>query len=620
MGGELIMATQVNLSELMGATQAAPVESTNFYKERNEAFASIAVNAVANTPETQIAAQEKQAAIAQQRTQQTLSMLMETKAKDMEAYGTYKAEFDTRSQDYDMLQGQRRENLSKLTEEESDPSKNNIFLHPVKTIVSAFKSMQLSEKNNAIANEMNALSDEMAQATKEYTTVRQFNAEQLAFNLQTEVNLKSETALIAAQQAERSAHLRYTDTQDDIAKLTTAASGLTAVSAETAAGKGAKAVPTDAELAVYRSTKLNTPHSPVVTDAERPNLMRALQSEADDVQASVSQLSVRYNGYIKEGAGSTETPTSFAQRDIVSSVNSGYARGLDKLTQSRYGEIADIGLQLRVEQIAAAARAGDMGALGAGEKANPALMKILADTKNLADTTALQLQIKGALEGDFSNSVTEGVKYIQQDMSSVVSSRTVSESRPYVDPAALSSVLGNSNYLVSNIPQKYLMGKDETAVRAEADVVAKVSGMTGGDLASHKLLSANEFLKKLGVVSAPERVSIMQKWLQHSVQDAYAQRGAYSSLGGLAKVSVAAKGEDFVVPLVTRQIKSSSTIFGSLVPAMPSLDLSSAAGLATYIELSEKGVMEQAQFAKQQADKVRESTGAFYQSRMPPQF
>lgn len=588
------MPAQINLSELMQASQAAPVEGTNFYKERNEAFTSIAVNAVANTPETQIAAQQKQAAVAQQRAEQSLSAILQTREKDMQAYGSYKAEYDGRSADYDMLQGQRRENLATLTQEESDPQKNNIFLHPIKTIVSTFKSAQIKEKNAAVVNEMNALSDEMAQANKEYISVRQFNADQLAFNLQTEVNLKSESALIAAQQAEKSAALRYVDTQDDIAKLTTATAGLSAVDIDTAAGRGrqGKPTPTDAELAVYRSTKLNTPYSSVVTDAERPNLLRALQSEQEDVQSSVSQLSLRYTGYIKEGAGSTETPTSFAQREVVTSVNGGYARGLDKLTQSRYSEIADIGLQLRVEQIAASARAGDLSGLGAGEKANPALMKILGDTKNLADQTALQLQIKGALESDFSNSVSEGVKYIQQDMASVVSNQTATDKRPYVDPAAISSVLSNSNYLVSNIPQKYLMGKDETSLRAEADVVAKVSGMTGGDLASHKLLSANEFLKKIGVVSAPERVSIMQKWMQHSVQDAYAQRGAYSSLGGLAKVSVASKGEDFVVPLVTRGTKGGG-IFG-IAPAMPSLDLSSAAGLATYIELAEKGVLEQA--------------------------
>jgi hypothetical protein len=584
----------INLSELMQASQAAPVESVNFYKERNEAFASIAINAAQNTPETQIDAQEQQAAIAQQKATQTLSMIMDTRAKDMEAYGSYKAEFEPRSQDYDLLQSERRQNLATLTQEESDPEKNNIFLHPIKTIVSTFKSAQLKEKNAAVVNEMNALSDEMAQANKEYISVRQFNAEQLAFNLQTEVNLKSENALIAARQAEQSAALRYQDKQDDIAKLTTAASGLTAFDTQKdAIGKERmKKVPTDAELAVYRSTKLDTPYNAIVTDAERPQLLRALQSEAEDVQDSVSQLSLRYTGYIKEGKGSTETPTSFAQREVVTSVNGGYARGLDKLTQSRYSEIANIGLDLRVQQIAASARAGDMSALGAGEKANPALMKILGDSKNLADETALQLQIKGALEGDFSNSVNEGVKYIQQDMATVVSNRTATDPRPYVDPAAMSAVMGNSHYLVSNIPQQYFAGKDPAIVKAEADAVAKVSGMVGGNLASHKLLGANEFLKKLGVNSAPERVSIMQKWLQQSVMDAYAQRGAYSSLGGLAKISVAAKGEDFVIPLVTRESKGGG-MFG-LAPAMPSLDLSSAAGLATYIELAEKGVLQQA--------------------------
>lgn len=598
------MANNLDLSQLMQASQAAPVEGTNFYKETNEAFASIALNAVANTPESQIAAQEKQTSIAQQRADLTLSALIQAREKDIQAHQLYLQDYQPRSEDYDLLQSERRNNLKVLTQEETDPEKNNIFLHPIKTIVSAFKSGQIRDKNRAIVQEMNALSDEMAQANKEYISVKQFNAEELAFNLQTQVNLQSQSALLAAQQAQKSAALRYEDTQKDLAVQLSATQGLKAVDAATAAGTGPNAVPTDTTLAVYKANKLGTPYNPVIVDSERADLMRSFKSEATDVQSAVSQLTVRYTNYIKEGKGSTELPTDFTRREIVNSVNGGYARGLDKLTESRYSEIANIGLETRVQQIAAAAKSGQTTGLSEKDRANPALLKILGDSKNLADETALQLQIKGALEGDFSNSLDAGIKFLKEDMAAPVSNMTVSDKRPYVDTAALSSALNNSNFLLSNVPMQYLEGKDEVAVRAEADVVAKVAGMTGGNLASHKLLAANDFLKKLGMRNAPERVAVLQKWLQQGVMDTYAQRGAYSNLAGLAKYSISAKGEEFVVPLVTREHKGSG-LLGRYAPAMPSLDLSTPAGLATYLELAEKGVLEQAKQSEVQGKQTQ---------------
>lgn len=598
------MANNLDLSQLMQASQAAPVEGTNFYKETNEAFASIALNAVANTPESQIAAQEKQTSIAQQRADLTLSALIQAREKDIQAHELYLQDYQPRSEDYDLLQSERRNNLKVLTQEETDPEKNNIFLHPIKTIVSAFKSGQIRDKNRAIVQEMNALSDEMAQANKEYISVKQFNAEELAFNLQTQVNLQSQSALLAAQQAEKSAALRYEDVQKDLQAQVVATSGLKSVSPEVAVGTGIKAVPTDTDLAFYKANKLGTAWNPVITDAERPQLIRAYKSESEDVQSSVSQGALRYSNYIKEGKGSTELPMDFTRREIVNSVNGGYARGLDKLTESRYSEIANIGLETRVQQIAAAAKSGQTAGLSEKDRANPALMKILGDSKNLADETALQLQIKGALEGDFSNSLDAGIKFLKEDMAAPVSTMTVSDKRPYIDPAALSSALNNSNFLLSNVPMQYLEGKDEVAVRAEADVVAKVAGMTGGNLASHKLLAANDFLKKLGMRNAPERVAVLQKWLQQGVMDTYAQRGAYSNLAGLAKYSTSAKGEEFVVPLVTREHKGSG-LLGRYTPAMPSLDLSTPAGLATYLELAEKGVLEQAKQSEVQGKQTQ---------------
>lgn len=586
------MAKTPDLSQLLAASQEAPVEGINFYKTNNQALASVAVNAAANTPESQIAAQQKQTTIAQRQAEETLSIVMQARERDLQAHELYMSDYQPRSDDYDMLQQERLQTLKTLTEEESDPEKNNIFLHPIKTAVSAFKSAQLKEKEMAIVTEMNALSDAMAQANREYIATRQYNAEELAFNLQSQVDLKSKSAMIAAQQAERSAVLRYEDTQKDIAVQLAATQGLKAVSPETAAGVGAKAIPTDAELAVYKANKLKTVYNPVVTDADRPNLLRAFKSEPEDVQAAVSQLAVRYTNYIKEGAGSTENPIDFTEREIVRSVNGQYARGLDKLTESRYSEIANIGLQARVKQIAAAAKQGDLAGLSKEDKGNAALMQILQDKKNLADETELQLQIKGALEGDFSNSLNQGLEWLKQDMANPVTNQTVTDKRSYVDPGALSSAMTNSEYLLSNIPQKYLQNVDQVQLKSEAEVVAKVAGMNGGNLATHKLLGANEFLKKLGVTSANERFNIMHNWIQKSVIDTYRKQGAYSNLSDLAQLSTSAKNEEFVIPLVTRESKGGG-IFGKFTPSLPSVDLSTPAGLATYIELAEKGVLEQ---------------------------
>lgn len=607
------MATQPSLSELMQAANTAPVEGVNFYKEINEAYVQTAANAVQNTPESQIAAQAKQTTIAQQRAELTLDAVMQSREKDLQAHAMYEAEYDPRSADYDLLQTQRRQNLQQLTQEETDPEKNNIFLHPIKTTVSMFRSAQIKEQNNALVNEMNALSDEMSQATKEYISTRQHNAEELAFNLQTQVNLATESALIGAKQAESSAVLRYEDKQKDIAAQMQAVSGLRAVSAEGAA-RATKAQPTDLDLALYKAGKLGSAWNPVITDAERPQLLRAYTSEGEDVQASVTQAAVRYSNYIKEGMGSTEVPTDFLRREIATSVNGDYARGLDKLTQSRYSEIANIGLEARVQQIAAGARSGDMTGLSQQDKSNPALMAVLKDSKNIADETALQLQIKNALESDFSNSLNQGLQWLKEDMAVPVSSRTVTDARPYVDPASMSAALQNPDYLLAHIPQQYLSQKDAVQIKAEADVVAKVSGMNGGNLLTHKMLAASDFLKKLGVQDSVERVRILRNWMQDGVMDRYNKEGAYSNLAGLTKITSGAKNEEFVVPLVTRESKGAG-LFGKYTPQLPSLDLSSPVGLATYLELAEKGVIEQAkqqELQLQQAEKFKSMGGPFY--------
>lgn len=595
-----------NLSELMEAANAAPVENENFYKQRNEAFAQIAVEANANTPETQIAAQERELAVVQQRNIQSLSMLMEAHSKDLQAYDTYKEEYVGRKADYEMLQGKRRQNLSTLTEEETDPEKNNIFLHPFKTIASVWRSGQIKEENNAIAREMNALGDEMSTATKEWVATHQHNQEQLAFNLQTEVELKTQNQLLAARQAQAAADLRYKDNQDDIAKLTTATAGITPLSANAEATRAGKksTLPTKEELAFYYSQKTGTPYNPIMADEQYTQVLRAYQSEAQPIQGANSQAFIKYDQYIKSGEGSTETPSSFATREITSSTDSGYAKALDTLNEGRFGEVAAIGLELQVQRVAASLRSGTMTGLTPEQMNNPVIMKQLTAAQNIADETAQQVAVKAALEGSFKESLDGGIEYLRQDMAGIVSDATVTDARPYATPAKVSSILTNPDFLLATIPPQYLAGKDPLTVKAEADVVAKISGMNGGDPQAHKFLAANEFLKKQGVTGEYDRVNILQKWLQLSLKSAYGAQGAYSSLAPLAQETVAARGEEFLIPVTTRPIKATRTVFGADIPAIPEVDLSSLSGFAVYLKAIESGALQQAKSASEKSDSL----------------
>jgi hypothetical protein len=588
-----------NLSELLEAAQTAPVESENFYRQRNEAFVQIAVEANANTPESQIEAQEKELAVVQQRNVQSLSMLMEAQAKDMQAYEGYKEEYVGRKADYDMLRDQRLQNLRQLTEEETDPSKNNIFLSPRKTIASMFRSRQLKDQNNAIANEMNALGDEMSSATKDWIATHTHNQQQLAFNLQTEVELKSQNALLAARQAQGAAALRYNDKQDDIAKLTTATAGITPLSASAEATRAGKAntLPTRAEAAYYYAQKTKTPYNPTMPDELYNQVVRAYKSEPEPVQNANAQSFIKYDQYIKTGAGSTETPTSFAAREITSSTDSAYAKALDTLNEGRFSEVAAIGLELQVQKVAASLRTGSMQGLTPEQMKNPVIMKQLTAAQNIADETAQQIAVKAALEGSFKESLDGGIEYMQADMAGIVSDATITDPRPYANPAKVSAVLTNPDFLLANIPPQYLEGKDPLVIKTEADVVAKVSGMNGGDPQAHKFLAANEFLKKQGITGEYERVNILQKWLQLSLKSAYAQQGAYASLAPLAQETVAARGEDFLIPVTTRPIKATATLFGSNIPAIPEVDLSSLSGFAVYMKAIESGVLQESQRA-----------------------
>lgn len=603
-----------NLSELMEAANAAPVENENFYRQRNEAFAQIAVEANANTPETQIAAQERELEVVKQRNIQSLSMLMESHAKDMQGYETYKEEYVGRKADYEMLQQQRRENLRTLTEEEMDPEKNNIFLHPFKTIGSVFKSGQIKDQNNAIAREMNALGDEMGAATKEWIATHQHNQEQLAFNLQTEVELKTQNQLLAARQAQNAADLRYKDKQDDIAKLTTATAGITPVSASAEATRAGKAntLPTRAEAAFYYAQKTKTPYNPTMPDELYNQVVRAYKSEPEPVQNANAQSFIRYDQYIKTGAGSTETPTSFATREITSSPDSGYAKALDTLNEGRFSEVAAIGLELQVQKVASSLRSGTMSGLTPEQMKNPVIMKQLTAAQNIADETAQQVAVKAALEGSFKESLDGGIEYMRQDMAGIVSDATVTDPRPYATPAKVSSILSNPDFLLATIPPEYLAGKDPMIVKAEADTVAKISGMNGGDPQSHKFLAANDFLKKQGILGEYDRVNILQKWLQLSLKSAYAQQGAYSSLAPLAQETVAARGEDFLIPVTTRPIKSTRTVFGADIPAIPEVDLSSLSGFAVYLKAIESGALQQAKSAAEKSEQFNKNirTGA----------
>jgi len=585
-----------NLSELMEAAQAAPVENENFYKQRNEAFAQIAVEANANTPETQIAAQERELAVAQDRNNLTLSLLMESHSKDLQGYETYKEDYMGRKADYELLQAKRRQNLSTLTEEETNPEKNNIFLHPFKTIASTFRSAQIKEENNAIVNEMNSLGNEMGAATKEWIATHQHNQEQLAFNLQTEVELKTRNQLMAAQQAQQAAGLRYADRQDDIQKLTTATAGITPLGAGAEATRAGKsnALPTKEELAFYYSQKTGTPYNPVMADAQYGQVLRAYQSEQEPIRNANAQAFIKYDQYIKAGEGSTETPSSFVTREISSSTDGQYAKSLDTLNQGRFNEIASIGLELQVKRVASSIRNGNLESIPAEMRGNPALMKQLTAAQTIADETAQQVAVKAALEGSFKESLSNGVEYIRQDMAAIVSDATVTDSRPYATPVKVSAVLSNPDFLIAQIPQKYLVGKDPVTFKAEADVVSKIAGMRGGDPQAHKFLAANDFLKKHGVTAEYERVNILQRWLQTSLKSAYMEQGAYASLSPLAQETTAARGEEFLIPVTTRPIKATSTLFGSNIPAIPEVDLSSLSGFAVYLKAIESGAVEQA--------------------------
>ena len=600
----------VDLSELIKAANAAPVESQDFYGKYNKAIVQVAKEANANTPETQIQAEAKELQIAQQRTTQTLSAVMEAHAKDTTAYETYQQDYLGRKADYDMLQSKRLNNLSTLTEGESDPKKNNILLSPFKTIASVWRSSQIKEENAAIVEEMNALGQEMGQATKEWIATHQHNQEKLAFTLQTEVELNTRNALMAAQQESRAAQLRYADKQDDIAKLTTATTGLRTVSAASEATRAglAKSVPTREEAAYYYAQKTKTPHNPSMPDELYNQVVRAYQSEPEEVRNANAQSFLRYDQYIKSGAGSTDSPSVYAARQISTSTDGQYARALDTLNDGRYSEIADIGLQLQVERVAASLRQGNMDGVPAELRGNPAVMKQLTAAQGIADQTAQQLAVKAALEGSFKDSLDSGIDWIRQDIAGQVTDATATDPRRYATPVKVSGILTNPDFLVSQIPAKYLEGQDLTTLQAEADVVAKVSGMRGGDPQAHKFLAANDFLKSKGVTDEYERNNIMHKWLQLSLRTNYTRSGVYASLTPLVQETMANRSEEFTVPILTRPIKATSTIFGASVPALPEVDLSSLSGFATYMKAIQSGAVQQAKEAEA-ATTVRQSFG-----------
>lgn len=579
----------VNVSELMEAANAPAVQNENFYAERNDAFAQIAVEAIRNTPETLIKAQNKELAVVQQRNNLALDVILDAQNKDQQSYAEYLSEVEPRKQDYEMLRERRINNLTTIRENAEDDEQNNFWRNPIKTIVGSFRDSRIREQNNALIEEMNAINQGVAGATKEYIAKHEHNKQQLEFNLNTKVQLNTANALAAAKQEQQAAGLRYQDTQDDIAKLTTATSGISAAPIERDGSGRAKTTPTKQELAFYRSQKTGVAYNPLVSDDDYKTLLRSYNSEDDAVQNANAQAFVRYDDYIQFNKGSTETPVSFVQREITTTPNGTYGRALDQLNGGRYAELANIGLEIQVQKVADSLNQGAIAGLTPQQLANPMLMKQLEAAKGIADQTAQKLAVQNALATSFSETVDTGVDYIKGDMAAAVSTRRINEAAAYADPARVSSILNNADELLAQIPQKYLMDRDLTQVQAEADVVSRVTGMRGGDTQAHKFLEANDFLKRQGMKDEAERVAVLRKWLQSGLNRNYMMQGAYANTVGSAQIAVANKGEEFIVPVMTRPVKAATSVFGTATPDMPSFDLGSPVGMALYLKAIESG-------------------------------
>lgn len=471
----------VNISEIISAANTAPVEGENYYGQVNKAFAQVAQNAVNNTPETQIQAQQQQLRVSQQQNDARMSVILEAQAQTAAAYQNYSEDFDPRQEDYKVLSEKRRINMRQLVEEETDPSKNNIILSPFKTIASMWRSGQIREQNQALAREMNELSREMGEASKQYIGNQQHIAQQLQFNLQTEAELKFANAKQAAALDVQNAELRRSHNQTANATLLAATQGLKTVSLASMQAEANQ--PTDDILAMYKSVRTNTPLAPI-TDAERASVRQSFMSESEDTRASMAQANLRYRTALSAGQGTTETPTSFVLRDLASTNSSDYAKGLDTASGGQFNEIANMGINVRLKQLAQSVASGGLDGLSDKDKSNPMLMKALQDAQGMTGQAAQEQAIMNALSqgSSFKDNLERGLEFLKADYAGSVSSSALGDTRPYVDPARMADALNNSQLLLSHISPSYIPQDMFEQIAAEADVAVKAPGLTGGNL------------------------------------------------------------------------------------------------------------------------------------------
>lgn len=583
----------IELSSLMEAANGSGVRDESFYRKTNTAFASLAADAVANTPETVIAAQEKQAEVQIQQSGIALDVLMQAHAKDQESFQKYEAEFKPREQDYSMLQAEREANLRTITEIERDPTQNSIF-HPIKTIIGKIKQSRAEDQNNAIINEMNAINDGMGAATAKYIAESQHNEDELRFNLQTKVELGTAAARIAAQQEEKNASMRYQDTQADIGVKLQATQGLSGItlSEQMAKDEKTKATPTDQELAHYRAVELGQPYNDVVTDAERPNLLRAYMAKPVEARSANAIAAYNYLNYRSMGEGSTEAPTSFAQSQLMKTQDQGYARELSKLIKTDDSEIANLGLEALVNKTVQLYRANDAAgiavALGDDYKKSKAVLAQLkgaSDSGKILSEVEQQVIVRNLLQdSSFKTLYKTGIEQVKGEASSVLTK----SGTPYADPDRVSDALKHPDDLLSVIPSKFLAGRDEAQLKMRADVISKVNGMEGGNLLSHKMIQADDFMLELGITSRAERVFAIQKWLQLGARGEAVVKSNNKHLVPSVMQTLARNGEDFIIPIRTaperkRSLFSLSSVEELNKPEFPEVALETAAGVELYL-------------------------------------
>lgn len=433
-------------------------------------------------------------------------------------YGDFKLTFDAMNNDVKLHQTVLDKNNARLTELESDPTRNNVLLHPIKTIGAMIEKANIKDINNAHTVELNSVIDKQQMASATFLQDRKQVQDTIAANASAVLARDYQTRLNSAQQMEQAALQR----QKDKLNVAQATQGSAASMSYQEDGNSSAALAKQGidinTLLTYKAAKLGTPLDVAFADeADKIQTINAFNRETEEVKKSMTDLNLQYRG---DTNLMKKLPRDYLYNTMLNTNDNIQSSAINSVLDNPNQQLAAIGTSEAMKQVQEAGmvvdKDGNLTASTGGESSVDKLKNDAASRAAIAGRSPTQHIVAGA-------------RYVMSDIGGLFKSQ----------PLNLHTATTNIELLTRDPHIAQIAAQDPSLVQ-ELNVAAQDVSMAYGDVMDTKLFRLNEALLSRGL-SKDQAALALTGWMQLSMLDGYQNFGGKYS--AQTKQAVAVMGE-----------------------------------------------------------------------------